>query len=156
MIALRARTRRAAYLGLVPDALLAGLDDGPEEIARSVAMLRTADPGCVNLVAVDGRRLTGFAMGGPASEPSARSGTAELQAIYVDPDHWGDGTGTALLDTALSLLSTAGFRRVGLWTLSGNARAVAFCRRHGFLPAGETRTRPTLNAEEIRMVRRLR
>lgn len=50
-----------------------------------------------------------------------------LAALFVDPDHQGEGIGSALLEHAKSLES-----RLELSVYSMNSRAVAFYERHGF------------------------
>ena len=57
-----------------------------------------------------------------------------IDQLYIDPDHWGQGIGGALLDVAKRE------RPVGLrlWTFAGNAGARRFYERHGFVEAGGT------------------
>lgn len=52
-----------------------------------------------------------------------------LDDLYVDPDHQGDGVGTALLELAKSLRPD-GFE---LWVFASNAPARAFYARHGLV-----------------------
>ncbi len=57
-----------------------------------------------------------------------------LDQLYVDPDHAGQGVGSALLDLAKSLRPD-GF---ALWVFESNAPARAFYRRHGLVELDHT------------------
>ena len=67
-------------------------------------------------------------------DPDHTPGTAEIVAIYVDPDHWYGGTGTRLLDRAATEIATLGFVRTTLWVLEKNTSAIRFYAKHGFQP----------------------
>jgi RimJ/RimL family protein N-acetyltransferase len=54
------------------------------------------------------------------------------------PAWWSAGLGRALTDAALAELRAVGYRRVVLWTLTGNARARRFYDKAGFAPDGAT------------------
>lgn len=85
------------------------------------------------LVAKDGARVVGFAGYGPYRDDTL-PGTGELYALYVLKDYYGTGAGPALLRAALARL--AGYPRVALWVLKGNARAIRFYQKHGFAADG--------------------
>ncbi len=56
----------------------------------------------------------------------------ELFTLYVDPDHWGEGTGTALLEALESWAADRGAERLVCSALAGNTVAVAFLESRGF------------------------
>lgn len=56
-----------------------------------------------------------------------------IDQLYVDPEHWGRGAGTALIEHAKSL-SPGG---LDLWTFQSNVRARHFYENHGFAPVGK-------------------
>lgn len=86
------------------------------------------------LAAKDGPRVIGFAGYGPYRD-DALPGTGELYALYVLKEYYGkEGAGPALLHAVLARL--AGYPRVALWVLKGNARAIRFYQKHGFAPDG--------------------
>lgn len=44
-------------------------------------------------------------------------------AMYVDPDLWGNGIGSQLLEQAMDSFKTAGCTVAELWVMDGNERA---------------------------------
>jgi ribosomal protein S18 acetylase RimI-like enzyme len=68
----------------------------------------------------------------PSRDVDVDEPTAEVGALYVDPGHWRQGAGSALLTAALDELSEAGWRDVILWVLAENSAALAFYARFGF------------------------
>jgi GNAT superfamily N-acetyltransferase len=93
---------------------------------------------------------------GPITPAGLAGEAAEVYAIYLSPAWWSAGVGRALMDAALAELRAGGYRRVVLWTLTGNARARRFYDRAGFAPDGATNILSGLGgAEELRYVRDL-
>ena len=70
----------------------------------------------------------------PSLEADLGPEAAELVAMYVDPDHWRQGVGNALLGAALERLAGLPYEEVVLWTFKENGRAIAFYERHGWRP----------------------
>lgn len=68
----------------------------------------------------------------PSRDAKGDESVAEVGALYVDPDRWRDGVGTALLIAAFERLKERGWQEVVLWVLPENLRALAFYARHGF------------------------
>jgi GNAT superfamily N-acetyltransferase len=80
----------------------------------------------------DDGTVVGFALVGPAGgEPDVEVG--ELDAINVDPDHWGTGVDAGLLVAALEVLRAVGFSAAILWVHPGNARARSFYEARGWI-----------------------
>ena len=67
----------------------------------------------------------------------------EVYLLYVDPDHWNRGIGSALLAAAQAGLSEAGFTSAVLWTFGPNARARAFYEHRGWRVDGATKPHST-------------
>ncbi len=78
---------------------------------------------------------------------------AELVAMYVDPAHWGEGAGSALMDAAMERLGTLPYRGAFLWTFAENERAIRFYRRHGWTADGEEKMNPQAGARTVRFRR---
>lgn len=65
--------------------------------------------------------------------------TGEVAAVYVLDEHWGDGTGTALLVAGVEGLRADGFTEATLWVLADNPRAHGFYEREGWARDGAER-----------------
>lgn len=97
-----------AYAGLLPNEVLEqqSVDPSPEDIHRWEEGLRENHDGV--LVAVDDagtvRGFADFRWGEAETKSFVGDGEAELKAIDIDPDYWGEGMGTALLERGLGRL----------------------------------------------------
>jgi len=56
----------------------------------------------------------------------------ELVSLYVHPDYWGQGYGSALMEEVLNRMKTAGYPGCFLYVLRENNRARRFYEKHGF------------------------
>ncbi|PZT70773.1 GNAT family N-acetyltransferase [Streptomyces sp. SW4] len=123
---------RHAYRGLMPQAYLDRLSVA-DDAERRRQFLTRAPAEVVNLVAEDDAGdLVGWACHGPYREGEAHTADAELYALYVAPDRLGGGVGQALLRESVRRCTAAGYPRMLLWVLRGNARARRFYERAGF------------------------
>jgi GNAT superfamily N-acetyltransferase len=151
-----------AYRGLVADEFLDAMSVDADA-ARWAARLDEPRPWSRTLVVEADGGVVGFASIGPyrtvdldaayAVTSLAVPGTVgEVEALYVHPAHWGDGTADALMHAALDELRHDGWSSVQLWLLADNPRAHRFYTRHGFVDDGarQTLTLPG-NPDEIRM-----
>jgi GrpB-like predicted nucleotidyltransferase (UPF0157 family)/ribosomal protein S18 acetylase RimI-like enzyme len=128
------RSWQAAYRGILPDSLLDGLSVSEREQSWS-ELLANGDDRWLTLVAEDsGGGLMGFcSVATPSRDEGAGEKTAEIGAIYVDPDRWRGGAGSAMLTAALKELGENGWCDVILWVLPENQAALAFYDRFGFV-----------------------
>lgn len=131
--AVHVRSWEAAYRGLVPDAWFAQRTlplrtDMWRELLREDEHTRV-------FVACRNETLVGFCGAAtPSRDEDAAEGTSEITALYVDPDHWGTGTGRALIAATLHDLAGCLRRDVTLWVLEANDRARSFYVGMGFEP----------------------
>jgi GrpB-like predicted nucleotidyltransferase (UPF0157 family)/ribosomal protein S18 acetylase RimI-like enzyme len=127
------RSWQAAYRGVLPDALLDALSV-PEREDHWQTILSGASEHRLTLVADDpGGGLTGFCSAlMPSPDGKAGAATAEIGALYVDPNCWGRGVGTAVLTAALKELREQGWADAILWVLPENHAALAFYDHLGF------------------------
>ncbi|NMD55629.1 GNAT family N-acetyltransferase [Tsukamurella conjunctivitidis] len=88
----------------------------------------------------------GFATGGAARDDGAPS-NVQLWSLNVLPDHHGTGVAAALMNAVI------GDGGAYLWVATGNARAVAFYRKHGFEFDGAVQFDEEWSCHESRMVR---
>lgn len=115
---------RVAYRGLLPQAVLDGLDlDARVERWRSFL----ADPGeKEHLVGLAHGAVKGFLSLGTSRDEDATPTTGEVYAVYVDPDSWRQAIGLRLMKAGLERLTARGFTRATLWILAENQRARSF------------------------------
>ena len=78
----------------------------------------------------------GFAATGPATDAAAGPGTAEVYAVYLEPERVGSGVGRELFETAVRNLRDVGFSRALLWVLDSNERARRFYEAAGWTADG--------------------
>ena len=141
---------RAAYAGLMPEAVLAGLS--VEHRARAWRG-RLEHPEVLerHLFVTDvGGTVAGFANTGPSRDEGADAATAEIYALYLAPAAWRRGHGRVLFAAAVEDLRARGFARVTLWVLDGNARGRRFYEAVGMTPDGATKVE---GGGEIRLER---
>lgn len=106
-----------------------------------------AEGDATTLLACRAGRLLGFVSVGAARDGDVAGLPAcEVWALYVRAKVYGLGVGHRLLGAAI------GEDPAYLWVLDGNARAIAFYQRQGFVLDGATKTEPV--GLERRMVRR--
>ena len=132
------RAWRAAYDGILPPDVLERqpIDPDPETVDGWEAGLRENREGV--RIAVDDGRVCGFVdlrWEGAETKPFVDEGEADLKAIYVDPDRWGEGIGTSLLERGLTLLPDA-VDVVRLEAFADNDVGARFYERRGFEATG--------------------
>lgn len=130
---------KAAYRGLVPDAILDGRSVD-EAAARRDGMLRARrpeDPERAWVVVTDGV-VRGFAMTCPGRDESAPppDGAGEVAAVYLDPAMTGRGLGGILFEHAVTDLIERGFDPIVVWVFEANQGARRFYERQGFTADG--------------------
>ncbi len=133
----RTASWRAAYAGIVPDAILERL--GAEALVARFEE-RIAHPGPASTLVVEDRerQVVGFASVGPARDDDV-PGLGEVYAIYLDPAFRGLGFGRSLFAAALARLFGAGFGEIVLWVFTDNHPARRFYERHEFALDGQAR-----------------
>jgi RimJ/RimL family protein N-acetyltransferase len=128
---------QVAYRGHMPDEFLDRLHVGEQtERWRKLSV----KPERVILVAEDlDGSISGFCDLIPSRDADAESTTAEISAIYVNPDKWRQGIGQELLGAAMARASGEGFSELTLWVLDANQRARTFYEKFGFILDGSTK-----------------
>lgn len=131
----RVRSWQRGYAGIVPDRVLAEMTPSPNP--RLAQRLRRPTVFSPILVSEVGGAVTGFVNAGPyrlAQHPDRLdpSQGGEIYAVYVDPQHWGEGAGGRLLTEAVIRLRQAELAPIRLWVLADNDRSRRFYEHHGF------------------------
>jgi GNAT superfamily N-acetyltransferase len=126
---------------VLPDEFLDALGADRWRAAWTESLAATDWPRRGTLLALVDGGVVGFASVSPTRDEDAGAApTGEVTGIYVVPEWWDAGVGTALLSAAVAALNEAGFDRATLWVLSGNDRARRFYERRGGLPTVPGRT----------------
>ena len=88
------------------------------------------------VVAVDGAdRVVGFAIA-----ERTWTDTVDLHALYVDPDRWGEGAGSALLESVLAYAREENCEYVRATAFLDNPVARSFLESQGFEATGTVET----------------
>ncbi len=132
----QAETWRAAYAGLIPDHVLAGMS---EEAGTPVWVERLAEPGTWVYVAEEGGEVVGFASGGRSRDADLGPGWGEVYALYVLPETQRRGCGRALLGVAAERVLRDGDTALAIWVLGTNAPGRAFYEALGWAADGSER-----------------
>ncbi|HUO45807.1 MAG TPA: GNAT family N-acetyltransferase [Acidimicrobiia bacterium] len=117
---------RIAYAEILPADFLAGMS--VERRAERWSQLLAQGDSSTVVVETEQGIVAGFAT--VSSGPEAATG--ELQAIYLAPEHWGQGLGRTLMGAAEEQLRDAGHEDAVLWVFADNPRARRFYEAAGW------------------------
>jgi len=127
---------RVAYRGLMPDAFLDGLSETEKATAWRQNLLKHGLSGRKRVwVAPGDTGIAGFVRVGPVMDESE---VGLIYLLYVLPEHWRRGLGTALMQAGMQELWDLGMREAILWVLRDNLRAQRFYEQLGWTPDGRT------------------
>jgi len=117
------RSWDAAYEDVLDDAVVKAMLEGgyAEGSLRSIV---DSDRTALFVAAVDGE-VVGYANG----EPTDEDATEGEVSVYVDPEYWGEGIGSRLLERATDHLAEQGVERVRDQVLAENEVGNAFYER---------------------------
>jgi ribosomal protein S18 acetylase RimI-like enzyme len=139
--------QRAYRGGLMPDAYLDALSIEERSQMWREALQRPFRPRFSLFVAEDEKgSVVGYINVGPAGG-DVDTETGEIFAINVDPDAWGRGYGSALLEAGVRDLAASGFATAVLWVHPHNGRARSFYERAGWRADGHERREEILGVE---------
>jgi ribosomal protein S18 acetylase RimI-like enzyme len=127
---------RAGYRDIVSPVRLADLPIDRWRHEIGVGLRRPIEDAFTYVAEIDGEFAGYCYVAAPSKEPDLGRDAAELGALYVDPAHWRNGVGDALVRAALDRLAELPYREVVLWTFSENAPAIALYEHHGWRADG--------------------
>ena len=143
---------RAAFLPLLP----AGFEIPPREQFLIHGERVLGEAGVERTLALADERIAGFCSHGPSRDEDAAGEVGEVRALFVRPDCWRRGVGSALVSNALERLREVGFVHATVWSFRHNERANAFYERLGFGRDGTTQAREAFGGTvEVRYRRSL-
>jgi GNAT superfamily N-acetyltransferase len=154
ILAVNAAGWQHGYRGLVSDERLADL---PIERWRAEITTGLREPvadAFTRVAELDGG-FAGYCYVAAPGRDEDLEGAAELVALYVEPDLWRTGVGSALIEVVEPEAAARGYELMSLWTFKDNERAVSFYRRHGWELDGSERLHPFADATAVRFRKRL-
>ncbi len=132
------RSWQSAYRGLLPDEWLDALRWQDRKV-RWDAILTSEKKRHVYVATNSQREIVGFASSGPSrDEDIDQERVHELYAIYLSPESWGKGIGTALLNVIMKEVPKTA-TRLELWVLEENFSGRRFYESKGFILDGATK-----------------
>jgi len=139
--AVQVRAWRDSYAGVLPDEVLAGLDqDGIAEGWRA-SLSRPQDARNRVLIALERNLVAGFAVTGPTGDPDRDPITdGEVTDLTVDPHQRGAGHGSRLMQACVDTLKADRFTRAVTWLGATDDVTRAFLVAAGWAPDGAHRT----------------
>ncbi|HEX3515046.1 MAG TPA: GNAT family N-acetyltransferase [Trebonia sp.] len=135
---------RAAFAGLVPDAVISELtsESAAGQFAERWRDAISAPPTSKHRVHVAVEKpgdpdILGFAAAGPASDEDLWAGTdGELYELHVVPSAAGAGHDQRLLNAVADTFAEDGFSTGYTWALSGDEARIGFLEAAGWAPDG--------------------
>ena len=121
------------------DKLQEGIID-PETYIR--IQQRLEKPHSWSYVSIHADKVVGFVIGHPSVEDEtliADPKAEHLALLMTDPDFWGRGIATELLNVATQHAREIGNERMVLWTAQSNTRARSLYEQNGFKLIDQTR-----------------
>ncbi|WP_343177663.1 GNAT family N-acetyltransferase [Pseudomonas sp. 4810-S13] len=144
-----------AYIDLMPADYLASLSATlPQREAYWARTIEGKDAD-VLVAEVDGDVIGWLSLGLCRDEDASEAASGEVMAIYVLAEYWSKGIGAQLWQAGFKRLLDQGYKRITLWVLSGNERAIHFYKGlggtedHGSL---RTLVRGGVTLDEVRYV----
>ncbi len=123
---------RAAAVAGFQNVFQPGLYEFPDDAIRADWFSALTDPDGETYIAFEDDEAVGV----------VSVGHGVLQTLYVMPEFWSRGIGSALHDLALVRLRQTNVQEARLWTLTENLRARAFYEKRGWRLTGRTRVVP--------------
>jgi GNAT superfamily N-acetyltransferase len=151
IVAVNAAGWREGYRDIVSPEKLAQLPIERWRHEVSVGLRRPVGDAFTYVAELEGEFAGYCYVAAPAREPDVGSKVAELVAMYVEPAHWREGVGRALMDVALERLSGLPYEEAVLWTFKENDRAIAFYERLGWRTDGAEKIHEPSGVPAIRM-----
>lgn len=144
---------RSGYADIVAPDRLADLPVDRWHHEIGVGLRRPVADAFTYVAEIDGAFAGYCYVAAPSREADLGPQAAELVAMYVDPDHWRQGVGNALMESALDRLAGLPYTEAVLWTFKENGRAIAFYEKNGWRPDGAEKIHPRTGEPAVRLRR---
>jgi GNAT superfamily N-acetyltransferase len=144
---------RAGYRDIVAPEKLAELPVERWRHEVGMGLRRPVADAFTYVAEIDGAFAGYCYVAAPSRESDLGPEFAEVVAMYVDPDHWRDGAGSALMEAALQRLAGLPYTDAVLWAFKENRRAIAFYERHGWRVDGSEKVHARTEEPAVRLRR---
>jgi L-amino acid N-acyltransferase YncA len=153
MAAIHGRSWRVAYRGFLSEAVVEEVA-GDEESRAKRLRERLEDVASTQrrFVAERGGVVIGLASWSASEDADVPAGTAEVDAIYLDPAVMGQGVGRTLFAALVADIRSSGATTAVLWVLEDNDRARRFYEAAGWSADGATEVEHRRHGD-LRLVR---
>lgn len=125
---------REGYRGIAPQAQLDSMDEVASAEQWRGWLVRAHTLSARVFVGVLAGRVEGVSLYHPVDDEAAG---AELRLMYVHPQVWSRGIGSAMLRTCMADMSRCRLGRGHLWVARDSVRSRGFYAAHGWTPTGE-------------------
>jgi ribosomal protein S18 acetylase RimI-like enzyme len=142
-----------AYRGLIPDDYLNSLESQLPQRELKWARAIEANKEDTLVAEVAGQIVGWISVGASREDDAVAAVDGEVWAIYVLAEHWNTGVGLALWKAGVQCLMDQGYRRLTLWVLSGNDRAIQFYRKAGWAELSGTQRTFVIDGVTLEEVR---
>jgi ribosomal protein S18 acetylase RimI-like enzyme len=147
-------TWQAAYAGLLPEAMLAGMSDVRQSAWWSRALADPKEARGVFVAEDEQMGVVGFGSCGPVRDPpegldGRETRIGEVYTLYVESDFQDRGLGRRLLDAMFRQLHADGCDTAVLWMLSDNPSRFFYEAMGGALVGQRTDTMAGEDVEEV-------
>ncbi|MBS0521910.1 MAG: GNAT family N-acetyltransferase [Proteobacteria bacterium] len=147
-------TWQAAYAGLLPDAMLAGMSDVRQSALWAQALADPAEVRGVFVADDEEAGVVGFGSCGLVRDPpegldGTETRVGEVYLLYVEPDFQNQGLGRRLLDAMFRQLRADGFDTAVLWMLAENPTRFFYEGLGGVLVGQRTDTFAGIDVDEL-------
>ena len=141
-----------AYQGLLPDDFLCSLSTKQRFEIWKNAIHNFPEQ---TIIYEQEKRIIGFSNFGKNRDPDLSEETGEIRALYLLAEYWSNGIGYQLLKYSLEKLEERGFKKVSLWVLDTNQRAINFYQKAGFHFDGQNKREDNgkITFNEVRMIK---
>lgn len=126
----------SAFGGMFPEETVLELFGRQRRLSGFTKEIKKGSP--VNYLVYDGKEPIGVLTYGPSRYIKVEAKTIELWRVYFLPGYWGKSAAKPAVDLILAEIKASGFKRVILWTLEENLRALCFYEKYGFIRTDET------------------
>lgn len=125
------------YKGIIPDDILK--EKFSYERLRERLHKELIEGNTTSCIAFKGELPVGMQTFAKDTEAERDASEIDIWRIYLLPEYWGQNIGMEFMGWGIDELRKKGYKKAALWVVEGNARAMRFYEKFGFIHDGEVR-----------------